>query len=309
MPEPTTLLTGLAIGESPRWHDGRLWLCNWGTQEIVAVDAAGAREVMARVPTTLPFSIDWLPDGRLLVVSGPESVLLRQEPDGSLVTHADLSRARDACSTRSSSTAAGNAYVNGGGFNPIAGEESAPGVVVLVTPDGTVPAGGRRHRVRQRHGGHARTTRTLIVAESYGQPADRVRHRAPTAALSNRRVWADSATATRTASASTPRARSGTPTCRTGAACGCARAARCWTRSRSTAAASPACWAVPTAGRCSSWPRRGRAWTNMDATERTGVLLSTRAPAPGAGWPARTDRAGLTRADLTRGSEVDARRP
>ena len=25
------ILEGLAIGESPRWHDGRLWFCNWGT--------------------------------------------------------------------------------------------------------------------------------------------------------------------------------------------------------------------------------------------------------------------------------------
>ena len=32
------LLSGLAIGESPRWHEGRLWFCNWGTQEIVAAD-------------------------------------------------------------------------------------------------------------------------------------------------------------------------------------------------------------------------------------------------------------------------------
>jgi len=31
MPEVQTLLTGLAFGESPRWHDGRLWFSNWGT--------------------------------------------------------------------------------------------------------------------------------------------------------------------------------------------------------------------------------------------------------------------------------------
>ena len=28
------LLDGLAIGESARWHDGRLWFANWGTGEI-----------------------------------------------------------------------------------------------------------------------------------------------------------------------------------------------------------------------------------------------------------------------------------
>jgi sugar lactone lactonase YvrE len=78
------------IGESPRWHDGRLWFSNWGAQETVAVDLEGKCEVVLRVPTTIPFCFDWLPDGRLLVVSGQEGLLLRREPDGSLVTHADL---------------------------------------------------------------------------------------------------------------------------------------------------------------------------------------------------------------------------
>ncbi len=82
MTEPRILLTGLAIGESPRWHEERLWFSNWGTQQVVAMDIKGNSEVMARVPTTIPFSIDWLPDGRLLVVSGPEARLLRLESDG-----------------------------------------------------------------------------------------------------------------------------------------------------------------------------------------------------------------------------------
>jgi sugar lactone lactonase YvrE len=30
-----TLLTGLAMGESPRWHDDRLWFSDWGAQEII----------------------------------------------------------------------------------------------------------------------------------------------------------------------------------------------------------------------------------------------------------------------------------
>jgi sugar lactone lactonase YvrE len=88
---PRILLTGLAFGESPRRHENRLWLSNWCTQEVVTVDLSGNSEVVARVPTTFPFSIDWLPDGRLLVVSGREAFVLRREPDGSLVTHADPS--------------------------------------------------------------------------------------------------------------------------------------------------------------------------------------------------------------------------
>jgi len=67
MPELQTLMTGLALGESPRWHDRRLWFSDWGAQAVGAVDLEGKSEVIVRV-ATLPFCIDWLPDGRLLIV-------------------------------------------------------------------------------------------------------------------------------------------------------------------------------------------------------------------------------------------------
>ena len=44
--EPRVLSSGLAYVESPRWHDGRLWFAHWGTQEIVAVDLDGKRQVV-----------------------------------------------------------------------------------------------------------------------------------------------------------------------------------------------------------------------------------------------------------------------
>jgi sugar lactone lactonase YvrE len=77
------------MGESPRWHENRLWFSDWGAQEIVAVDPDGHREVVVRTRFNFPFCIDWLPDGPLLVVSGRECRLLRQGVDRSLVTHAD----------------------------------------------------------------------------------------------------------------------------------------------------------------------------------------------------------------------------
>ena len=45
--ETRVLLSGLGMGESPRWHDGRLWFSDWGTNEVVAVDLEGNAEVMA----------------------------------------------------------------------------------------------------------------------------------------------------------------------------------------------------------------------------------------------------------------------
>src|SRR2546425_2772488 len=83
-----SLMSGLVVGESPRWHDGRLWFCNWAAQEIRTVDVDGNSEDVAKRPKPAGYCIDFLPDGRLLVTG--EDRLLRCEPDGSFVTHADL---------------------------------------------------------------------------------------------------------------------------------------------------------------------------------------------------------------------------
>jgi sugar lactone lactonase YvrE len=180
------LLSGLKIGESARWHDGRLWLSNWGAQEVLAVDLDGRAEVMARVPTALPFSIDWLPDGRLLVTAGPEGRLLRQEPDGSLVDHADPS-ALGGGLNEIVVDGRGNVYVNGGSdFHPDEGE--APGFINLITPDGTV------RRVAEGiafPNGMAITPDNLklIIAESFAGTLTAF-DIDPDGGLSNRRVWA-----------------------------------------------------------------------------------------------------------------------
>ena len=33
--------TDLALPESTRWRDGRVWVCNWGTGEVLAFDLDG----------------------------------------------------------------------------------------------------------------------------------------------------------------------------------------------------------------------------------------------------------------------------
>jgi sugar lactone lactonase YvrE len=187
MPEPRTLLGGIAFGESPRWHDDRLWFSDWGTQEVVAVDLEGEREVIVGVPSS-PFSIDWLPDGRLLIISGPEGVLLRRESDGSLVTHVDLSGLSDHPWNEIVVDGRGDVYVNNIGFEFPDGE-FAPGTVALLTPDGSV---------RQVADGVAfpngmavtPDNSTLILAESYGNKLTAF-DIAEDGGLSNRRMWAD----------------------------------------------------------------------------------------------------------------------
>ncbi len=181
-PEPRSLLRGLAYVESPRWHDGRLWFAHWGTDEIVAVDLDGRSEVVAHGPGGLGWSIDWLPNGRLLITGAG---LHRVERDGSLVPHAELS---DLAGDWNELVVdgRGNVYVNGGLFGP---PEAGPsGIVALVTPDG---------RVRQVADGLAfpngmvvtPDNRTLIVAESWAERLTAF-DIAGDGTLSGRRVWA-----------------------------------------------------------------------------------------------------------------------
>lgn len=139
-PKMKTLLDGVVFGESPRWHGDRLWLADWGAKEIVAVDLDGNSEVMARVNfPSFPMSIDWLPDGRLLIVSARDGLLWRRETDGSLVTHADLSGLAEKGHPWNEIVVdgRGNAYLNNAGFE-FPGGKFATGIIGLLNSDGLV---------------------------------------------------------------------------------------------------------------------------------------------------------------------------
>jgi sugar lactone lactonase YvrE len=177
-PQPQTLLTGLAMGESPRWHEDRLWFSDWRAHEILAVDLDGKSEVAIRTQFGLPFCFDWLPNGPLLVVSGRENLLMRQERNGSLVIHVNLRSVSDQGWNEIVVDGRSNTYVNGG-----------PGIIALVTPDCSVRqvadciAFPNGMAVTPDNG-------TLIIAESHGKRLTAF-DIASNGSLSNRRVWSD----------------------------------------------------------------------------------------------------------------------
>src|SRR5205085_12084635 len=103
------------------------------TGEIVAVDLAGRSEVVGHGPAGLGWTFDWLPDGRLLV-TGQE--LLRREPDGALVRHADLSGLGAPGWNDLVVDGRGNIYVTSIRFAYLAGAPPTSGIIALVTPDG-----------------------------------------------------------------------------------------------------------------------------------------------------------------------------
>lgn len=185
------LRIGLGLVESPRWHEGRLWFSDWIAGEIIAVDDAGVSELIVR-HESLPLCFDFLPAGRLVLVSNRQMALLTLEDDGSLVTYADLSALSPFGFNDIVVDGRGNAYVNSGNFEFTEGPPAGPvqpGFVALVTPDGIARTVAENIAFPN---GMAVTADnlTLVVADSY-------RHQlvgfdiGADGSLSGRRVWAD----------------------------------------------------------------------------------------------------------------------
>ena len=274
-------MTGLGLGESPRWHDGRLWFAHWGAQEIVAVDLDGDSEVVAAARRP-GYSIDWLPDGRLLIVERARACCAGS-PTGRF-THADLSRLADGWN-EIVVDGRGNVYVNG--RLRLHGRRGVPpGIIALVTPDGAVRQVADDIAFPN---GMAVTpdNSTLIVAESFAGRLTAF-DIAADGSLSNRRVWAD--LGERRPDGICLDAEGAVwygRTSRRRAACASARAARCCER----IGLDRVCFACMLGGEdrrtlfmlAAEW----RGTENIGKGTRTGKVLTVRAPAPGPASVAR----------------------
>jgi sugar lactone lactonase YvrE len=183
MAEPTVLLSGLGIPESPRWHDGRLWFCNWIDRQVVAAGMDGTAEViLVNDPDSqsMGYSIDWLPDGRLLTTGDK---IQRQESDGSMVILAEQHANEIVVDER------GNVYINGADFDFVGGGAPEPGYIKLLTQ------GGELREVAgdiQFPNGMVITpdNRTLIISESFAGRLTAF-DIDPDGGLSGRRVFAE----------------------------------------------------------------------------------------------------------------------
>ena len=157
---------------------------------VVATTVDGDATTVVEVPDDEPSGLGWLPDGRLLVVAMETGKLLRREPDGELVEHADLSSLARGSINDMIVAADGTAYVGDMGARlSVEGSERVPGQSIRVAPDGAVSCAADDLASPN---GHILTDdgRTLIVAESGGIAAHRVR-RARDGTLANRRTYAE----------------------------------------------------------------------------------------------------------------------
>lgn len=187
-------LSGLYFGECPRWHEGRLWYSDFFDHGVFSVSPDGDRRQEVAFDGE-PAGLGWLPDGRLLINSRLERVIIRREPDGSLVQHGDLKPWATWHANDLVVASNGQAYAGNFGFDldalyegTIDGSAIEPASLIRVDPDGTSceaadGIGFPNGAVITDDGG------TLVVAESLGGRLTAF-DRSADGSLTNRRDWA-----------------------------------------------------------------------------------------------------------------------
>jgi sugar lactone lactonase YvrE len=182
------LADGFIFLEGPRWHDGRLWFSDMWGHCVHAITEAGAVERIAEVPNR-PSGLNFMPDGRLVVVSMADRKLLAVDDLGGLSEYADLSTLAAADINDSVVDAAGNIYVGNFGYDLLSGAEPVLANLVCVAPDGTTRVAAEAMNfpngtVISADGG------TLICAETFANCLTAF-DLSGDGILSRRRVWAD----------------------------------------------------------------------------------------------------------------------
>lgn len=187
MAELDVLVDGYSYLEGPRWHDGRLWVSDFYTQQVIAVTPDGATAKMADVPQQ-PSGLGWLPDGSLLIASMRDRKLLRRGTDGTLSQYADLFGYADWHLNDMVVDSRGRAYVGNFGFDLMTLAPIRATRLLRVDPDGSVHVAADDMLFPN---GLVLTPdeRTLIVAETFAQRLTAFDVN-PDGSLANRRVWA-----------------------------------------------------------------------------------------------------------------------
>jgi sugar lactone lactonase YvrE len=187
-------LSGLYFGECPRWHDGRLWYSDFFDHAVFSVSPGGDRRTEVDFEGE-PAGLGWLPDGHLLINSRLDRAIVRQEPNGTLVHHGDLSPWATWHANDMVVASNGQAYCGNFGFDLdglYEGTATASDItttsLIRVDPDGTsCEAAGDiafpNGTVITEDG------RTLIIAESMGAKLTAF-DRLDDGTLANRREWA-----------------------------------------------------------------------------------------------------------------------
>jgi sugar lactone lactonase YvrE len=187
MKAASDLVGGFTFTECPRWHAGRLWFVDLYVHRVCSVNEDGTDLRTEVQLDAIPAGIGWLPDGRLLVAISDQQRIVRVEPDGGVVPHADLSGVAVGFINDMAVTKDGTAYVGCFGFDLYAGDPVQPGPYMKITPAGEVSVVGEP--LYFANGPTIIDETTLLVSESFASRVSQFTINSD-GSLSERRDWA-----------------------------------------------------------------------------------------------------------------------
>jgi sugar lactone lactonase YvrE len=151
--EARKVATGFSWPEIPRWHDGAFYFSDMYNHRVVRLREDGTAETVVDASERKALSVEpggapvadaeivlggmgWLPDGRLIVNSMHERVVLVWDGH-ELDVYADLRPLAISSINDMVVDADGRAYVTQLGFDLFAGEEPRDSPILVVDPDGS----------------------------------------------------------------------------------------------------------------------------------------------------------------------------
>ena len=114
--DATIIREGLAYGEGPRWHEGRLWYSDFYRHGVFSMEGDGSDERLEVEVPGQPSGLGWTPDGDLLCVSGVDQRILRVH-DGVATTFCDISEYCEFWANEMVVSSTGHCYVGSFGFD------------------------------------------------------------------------------------------------------------------------------------------------------------------------------------------------
>jgi sugar lactone lactonase YvrE len=132
---------GLGYCEGLCWHDEELWWSDFLSRRVSSLGSDGTPKQRAYIAGQ-PSGIGFLPDGKPLVVSMMDHLLLKLVGDGHPIVHANASAQSVGPSNDLVVDAKGRAYLGCFGFEASYQDATAlkPSALLLVSPDGGVTA-------------------------------------------------------------------------------------------------------------------------------------------------------------------------
>jgi sugar lactone lactonase YvrE len=185
---PEALFEGHTFVEAPRWHENRLWFSDLYTHRVLSAKEDGSDLRLEAVVPEEPAGMDWLPDGRLVVVSRRDRKLMRREHDGTIAVHGDLGDHAAGYCNEVVVDRHGHAYVGNFGFDLDERGPMTPSKIHRVDLDGTVTEVA--DDIWFPNGCVVTAEDRLIVAETFGNRIS-VFDITDDGRLVNRRVWAE----------------------------------------------------------------------------------------------------------------------